>query len=122
MGDSQNTSIVEHESTEKKVYRSSPNECNVSDPSEWKWSYDEKYSVWDLTEGSGLRIAHIEKRPSYCDRGHWIARIEIPCDLDRADSWPNYYMSINKAKEEVFDFLQWRLFKVTNYQEFENET
>jgi len=84
--------------------------------STWKWVYDESYKVWDLKDEAEKRIAYLQQRPSYCDRGHWIGNIEIACNLEGADSWPNYYMSIERAKEEIVDFLRWRLYKISHHK------
>lgn len=55
-------------------------------------------------------VAWITKRPEYCDRGHVMGHVSVP-NLDKADGWPNYYMSLPIAIGEMTDFLNWRLFK-----------
>lgn len=49
----------------------------------------------------------IERRPHYCDRGHYIAKIAAP-DIDGADLWPRYYFDLERAKSECEDFVKWR--------------
>jgi hypothetical protein len=71
----------------------------------------ENGEVFDLMHGNE-RIAHIQKRQHYCDRGHWVGIIEICPNLDGQDHWPNYYMRLEVAKEEMLRFFLWRLFKI----------
>lgn len=62
----------------------------------------------------GVMVGWITKRPPYCDRGHWQAGIEqmaVP-DLDGADAFPRYFMRFDTAKQEMEDFIRWRLWKV----------
>lgn len=84
----------------------------------------EPYEVAPL-RGWRLRIATLDgqhayveiwPRPSYCDRGHW----QVTCDLqnklgieqlDIADGFPRYYMSLAVAKAEMESWLRWRLYK-----------
>jgi len=78
---------------------------------EWKWVHNDEYDdVWDLMDGD-TRLADICPRPAYCDRGHWLGNVEIP-GLDNADMWPNYYMSLQRAKDEIRDFLKWRIYQI----------
>ena len=84
----------------------------ASHPGHWEWMYSEEFKVWNLVDKMEGRLGYLEPRPSYCDRGHWVGNIEVPCGLDAADSWPNYYMSLERGKEEMMDFLKWRLFKI----------
>lgn len=52
----------------------------------------------------------LEKRPSFCDRGNWLAKItEIgPLYLDFSDGWPRYYFDIRVAFTEIAAFLKKR--------------
>lgn len=59
-----------------------------------------------------LLVAWISKRPSYCDRGHWQANINIELGLDDAARFPRYYMTLETAKKETELFLDWRINKV----------
>jgi hypothetical protein len=55
-------------------------------------------------------VASLEKRPGYCDRGHWWVKCCLP-GLDNADGFPRYYMSETAAKLETIMWLNWRLWK-----------
>lgn len=52
----------------------------------------------------------IEQRPTYCDRGNWIAKIFPTLDLsiDEQDMWPRYYMDFDRATLEIHDWLKKR--------------
>ena len=67
---------------------------------------------WDLLDEDGQRVAFLVRRPPHCNRGHWMGNVECVTDLDRLDSWPNYYMSFERAKEEIVAFLRWRMDKI----------
>ncbi len=49
-------------------------------------------------------VITIEPRPSYCDRGNFIAKIdargELALDFDHQDGWPRYYFDLERAKAE----------------------
>jgi hypothetical protein len=57
------------------------------------------------------RECHItlERRPRYCDRGNWLAKLfpsgEFAREIDEADRWPRYYMDETRAKLEVEAWL-----------------
>lgn len=59
---------------------------------------------------NGKRVGWIEKRPQYCDRGHYKFMCELP-GLDGADSFPRYYMDLKRAEAEIKAWLSWRLWK-----------
>jgi hypothetical protein len=55
----------------------------------------------------------IDRRPAYCDRGAWLAHVEVsahPRDfhLDHQDGWPRYYFDLDRAKAECEAWLQKR--------------
>lgn len=54
----------------------------------------------------------LEPRPSYCDRGDWIAKLfprdELFLDIDSQDGWPRYYFSLDAAKSECVAWLKKR--------------
>ena len=56
-------------------------------------------------------VAWLERRPHYCDRGHWQINSDLP-GLDSHDSFPRYYMSYEIAKAETEAWLEWRLWKI----------
>ena len=60
----------------------------------------------------GEVFAWIQKRPLYCNRGHWQANIALPMDLDDQDGFPRYYMKLKTAKREIKLFLLWRINKI----------
>jgi hypothetical protein len=68
--------------------------------------------IMELRDQHGTRIyhihAHITPRPAYCDRGHFHLNVDGPFNFDNADSFPRYYMSLERAKLETVDFVQWR--------------
>lgn len=64
-------------------------------------------------------IITIEPRPTYCDRGNWIAKVHVPCmerkanalinlDIDDQDGWPRYYFDLDRAKLECEAWLKKR--------------
>ena len=68
------------------------------------WVHGREVSIW------------IEPRPHYCDRGNFIAKLDIHVgsqmhrhhEIDAADRWPRYYMSLERAKLECEDWLKKR--------------
>lgn len=54
---------------------------------------------------------YLTKRPSYCDRGHYQLGVDGILDIDGADMFPRYYMSLGRAVEEAESWLRWRLSK-----------
>jgi hypothetical protein len=70
------------------------------------WELDE-YQTWNLRKGG----AHvwIQKRPVYCDRGHYHAQVEGIPSIDHQDSFPRYFMNLDRAKAEMGEWLEWRL-------------
>lgn len=86
---------------------------NPNDKSYWIGGMNE-FGGWIEIFGQHCVIT-IEPRPSYCDRGNYIAKIfakpGIGPDkfyLDEADMWPRYYFDIDRAKLEVEAWLKKR--------------
>jgi hypothetical protein len=87
------------------------------EPSEVKWirksSSDEDghdfEPYWDC-EINNVVVATVEKRPHYCDRGHFYVKCYL-YGLDESDRFPRYYMREDIAKAETESFLKWRLWK-----------
>lgn len=54
----------------------------------------------------------IEPRPSYCDRGNFIAKLfpvgELAREIDDLDGWPRYYFDLDRAKLECEGWLKKR--------------
>jgi hypothetical protein len=63
---------------------------------------------WEAIHGKACMIT-LEPRPSYCDRGNWIAKLfpegELARDIDAADGWPRYYFDQGRAKAEIEAWL-----------------
>ncbi len=57
---------------------------------------------------------YLERRPHYCDRGDFIAKIfpaegsELFRDFDGQDGWPRYYFDEGRAKLEIEAWLRKR--------------
>lgn len=77
------------------------------------WSIDE-YQCWNFyVEHEGRKVhAFIQKRPAYCDRGHWSFNVDGIPYIDGADSFPRYYMNLDAAMREATDWINWRLYKI----------
>ncbi len=60
----------------------------------------------------------IEDRPSYCDRGNYIAKVfpkkgtQLAQSLDDQDGWPRYYFDLARAKAEIDAWLEKREQKI----------
>lgn len=79
--------------------------------------WDEKHLTWEMRatcEGhpANEAVVYISPRNSYCDRGHWQAHVDGIPSIDHADSFPRYFMRLSVAKQEMGEWLAWRLFKV----------
>jgi hypothetical protein len=62
----------------------------------------------------GYTTVWLDPRPVYCDRGHWVAGLDgFPLGLDNADSFPRYFMDLERAKLEMSDWLKWRIVRYT---------
>lgn len=61
--------------------------------------------------GRECRIT-ITPRPTYCDRGNYLAQLDafglLARDLDEADAWPRYYFDLDRAKAECEAWLKKR--------------
>lgn len=72
----------------------------------------DEFGVWWIRG----RVHHVwmQKRPDYCDRGHYIAHVEpapgagFAFSIDDHDKWPRYYMDFVRMVDEVCDWLRWR--------------
>jgi hypothetical protein len=72
---------------------------------------------WTLREGyQQIRgkecLITLEKRPPYCDRGRFIAKLfpsgMLELSIDYQDSWPRYYFDLERAKAEIEAWLEVR--------------
>lgn len=54
----------------------------------------------------------LERRPHYCDRGNYIAKLfpfgKLVLSIDHADMWPRYYFDEARAKAEIEAWLEKR--------------
>lgn len=72
----------------------------------------DEYGIWWLR--GRVHEVWMQKRPAYCDRGHWVAHVEpVPSrrfeyTIDEADYWPRYYMDFDRMVAEIRDWLEWR--------------
>lgn len=83
------------------------------------WTHNKEYD-FEQIKGKSCQIT-LEKRPGYCDRGNFIAKIS-PLDLemtmtpemlhawvrlgiDHSDGWPRYYFDEGRAKAEIEAWL-----------------
>jgi len=90
----------------------------IRTPLQWEPDDLSTPTLFNLKDSDGQLLAWIDQRPAYCDRGHWVGNIEVSCELDGQDAWPHYFMSLNRAKMEVEEFIMWRFFKVRSLEEF----
>lgn len=70
------------------------------------WERD-TYGCWIFRLGKAW--VWIQARPAYCDRGHYQANVEGVGGIDYADSFPRYFMDLDRAKAEMQEWLAWRL-------------
>lgn len=68
----------------------------------------------ELRDAAGNLLAWIHHRPHYCDRGHWQVGVEAFAvhGLDGQDAFPRYFMRLETAKQELAEFMAWRVYKV----------
>ncbi len=87
----------------------------IETPQSLIWKLNPEFTVTGLEEcfvGSHM-VAWLERRPYYCDRGHFQVNSDLP-GLDKHDSFPRYYMNYEVAKAETEAWLKWRLWKQSN--------
>ncbi len=62
-------------------------------------------------EGKNCEIS-IEKRPGYCDRGRFIAKLHMKDPrvlfIDTSDGWPRYYFVWSNCVTEIEEWLKMR--------------
>lgn len=81
------------------------------------WRFEERREsgvvVTELCDADYNVLAWICRRPNYCDRGHWQVGVEkfAVRDLDGQDAFPKYFMRLETAKQELVEFMAWRLHK-----------
>lgn len=66
---------------------------------------------WYMVKGLDCEIS-LQPRPSYCDRGNWIAKLfptgMLAREIDAADGWPRYYFDFDRALAEIEAWLRKR--------------
>jgi hypothetical protein len=74
-------------------------------------------AVKEIKDYRGKSLVEIEitlhPRPTYCDRGNWIAlthQISGYPEFDHQDGFPRYYFDLDRAKLEMEDMLKKRGF------------
>lgn len=79
------------------------------------WTHHKEFDYWEV-QGRRCSIT-LEKRPHYCDRGNFIAKIHpnpkatiadqgwILLGIDAQDGWPRYYFDEGRAKAEIEAWL-----------------
>lgn len=80
----------------------------------WYWKVNPQYQgMIEMFNQRGQMLAWIEKRPLYCDRGHYCLSIAIAPGLgiDSADEFPRYFMRLSTAMQECAEFMAWRMFQ-----------
>jgi hypothetical protein len=68
------------------------------------WTLDD-YKHWHLHHAG----AHLSIKPNAGYRGHYLADVEGIGSIDIFDGFPRYYMSLERAKAEMREWLLWRL-------------
>jgi hypothetical protein len=88
-----------------------------------RWVKNTKHveSIWDCLNEDDRRMAFISLQPGYSNRGHFMGMVEIG-GIDSDDGWPNYYMRLDRAQDEILAFLEWRLGKIRCIQPHGGET
>lgn len=75
-----------------------------------EWHWDPVFNTWNI-RGKHCWI-WMDARPAYCDRGRWLARLEISdpvaIHIDGADGWPRYYFNLERAKAEIEEWIRFR--------------
>lgn len=72
----------------------------------------DEHGIWWIV--GRVHVVWMQKRPDYCDRGHYIAHVEprpgvgMEYSIDDADKWPRYFMDFTRMVDEVCDWLAWR--------------
>lgn len=72
------------------------------------WQFDPEFRTWTI-RGRNCYV-WMDERPAYCDRGRWLARLEVTnglaLSIDYADGWPRYYFDRERAMLEIEAWLR----------------
>ena len=74
-----------------------------------EWKIDPEYPEIEEYWVDSKRVAYMQPRPRYCDRGHWQVNADQIPFIDEADGFPRYYMDKKRAKLETEEWVAWRL-------------
>lgn len=82
--------------------------------SQWQSVYPKEgegaFLPYEAIRGRDCQIT-LERRPYYCDRGNYIAKLftdtgsKLALSIDGADMWPRYYFDYQHAKAEIEAWL-----------------
>lgn len=65
------------------------------------------FPTYELVRENGQRLAYVQERPIYCDRGRCHANIDVGgFPVSNADWWPRYYFSLQNATWEAEQYLR----------------
>ena len=78
-----------------------------------EWVEREGFWYLNVFDQNGLPVeCYLERRPPYCDRGHFYLKIDGRLNLDDQDGFPRYFFRFEEACRHARDFLKWRIWKV----------
>lgn len=81
-----------------------------------EWKLEPQYKTWEAEVpakdgcGEGKYKFSLIPRPHYCDRGRWLLIVswEGIFGLDDQEGFPRYFFSLQRAQEEVQDWVDFR--------------
>ena len=90
-------------------------EIGIDEIDSTRWFFREGYLQLTVKDQRGDAVhCYLERRPSYCDRGHFYVKIDGRLDLDDYDGFPRYFFTAVEADHHVRSFLKWRIWKVSD--------
>jgi hypothetical protein len=72
-------------------------------------------TLYELRQADRL-IAFMNARPPHCDRGRWVAMIDVHVWKSENDPWPRYYFDLERGKAEVEAYLTAKNFNFSGAQ------
>jgi len=81
--------------------------ADLTPPEEERTWVLDAYGCWCYRAGGAWVWLH--QRPAYCDRGHWAGNVAGIATIDHSDSFPRYFMNLDRAKLEMAEWLDWRM-------------
>lgn len=76
----------------------------------WK-AHDDYVELIIHDENNNEISCTAQRRPKYCDRGHYQLNVFGQIELDSADGFPRYFFSFAELDVHARQFLKWRLYK-----------